>query len=38
MKSKLKFIVPILLIAVGGEYKFVLAKPASAAETAESNG
>ena len=27
MKSKLKFIVPILLIAVGGVYKFVLAKP-----------
>ena len=27
MKSKLKFIVPILLIAVGGIYKFVLAKP-----------
>jgi len=28
MKSKLKFIVPILLVAVGGIYKFVLAKPA----------
>jgi flagellar FliL protein len=30
MKSKLKFIVPILLLAVGGAYKFVLAKPAPA--------
>lgn len=28
MKSKLKFIVPVLLIALGGVYKFVLAKPA----------
>ena len=27
MKSKLKFIVPILLLVVGGVYKFVLAKP-----------
>jgi flagellar basal body-associated protein FliL len=27
MKSKLKFIVPILLVLVGGVYKFVLAKP-----------
>jgi flagellar basal body-associated protein FliL len=27
MKSKLKFIVPILLLLVGGVYKFVLAKP-----------
>jgi flagellar FliL protein len=29
MKSKLKFIVPILLVVVGGVYKFVLAKPAA---------
>lgn len=28
MKSKLKIILPVLLIAVGGVYKFVLAKPA----------
>jgi flagellar basal body-associated protein FliL len=27
MKSKLKFIVPVLLLVVGGLYKFVLAKP-----------
>jgi flagellar basal body-associated protein FliL len=27
MKSKLKFIVPILLLVLGGVYKFVLAKP-----------
>jgi flagellar FliL protein len=27
MKSKLKFIVPVLLIVLGGAYKFVLAKP-----------
>jgi flagellar basal body-associated protein FliL len=27
VKSKLKFIVPVLLVAVGGVYKFVLAKP-----------
>jgi flagellar protein FliL len=31
MKSKLKFIVPILLVVLGGVYKFVLAKPATAA-------
>ena len=32
MKSKLKFIIPIvLLVVVGGVYKFVLAKPAKAA-------
>jgi flagellar basal body-associated protein FliL len=30
MKSKLKFIVPVLLLLVGGVYKFVLAKPAPA--------
>jgi flagellar basal body-associated protein FliL len=30
MKSKLKFIVPVLLIVLGGAYKFVLAKPAAA--------
>jgi flagellar basal body-associated protein FliL len=28
MKSKLKFILPVLLIVFGGVYKFVLAKPA----------
>lgn len=28
MKSKLKFILPVVLIALGGAYKFVLAKPA----------
>jgi flagellar basal body-associated protein FliL len=27
MKSKLKFIVPVLLLVLGGAYKFVLAKP-----------
>jgi flagellar FliL protein len=27
MKSKLKFILPLLLLAAGGGYKFVLAKP-----------
>jgi flagellar basal body-associated protein FliL len=27
MKSKLKFIVPVLLLVIGGVYKFVLAKP-----------
>jgi len=32
MKSKLKIIVPVLLIAVGGAYKFVLAKPAATAK------
>ena len=30
MKSKLKFIVPVLLIVLGGAYKFVLAKPKAA--------
>ena len=38
MKSKLKFIVPILLIAVGGVYKFVLAKPAAAAPKPKVDG
>jgi flagellar basal body-associated protein FliL len=28
MKSKLKFLIPVLLLAFGGTYKFVLAKPA----------
>ena len=28
MKSKLKFIIPVLLLVLGGAYKFVLAKPA----------
>ena len=32
MKSKLKFIIPILLLLLGGVYKFVLAKPAAAAK------
>lgn len=32
MKSKLKIVVPVLLIAVGGAYKFVLAKPAATAK------
>ncbi len=27
MKSKLKFIIPIVLVLLGGAYKFVLAKP-----------
>src|SRR4051794_41896472 len=31
MKSKLKFIVPILLLVLGGVYKFVLAKPGAPA-------
>jgi hypothetical protein len=31
MKSKLKFIVPILLLVAGGAYKFVLAKPGAPA-------
>src|SRR5262249_57597992 len=38
MKSKLKFIVPILLVAVGGVYKFVLAKPATAAPKPKVDG
>jgi len=38
MKSKLKFIVPILLVAVGGVYKFVLAKPAAAAPKPKVDG
>lgn len=32
MKGKLKIVVPILLVALGGAYKFVLAKPAAAAK------
>ena len=32
MKSKLKFIIPIVLLLLGGVYKFVLAKPAAAAK------
>lgn len=31
MKSKLKIIVPVLLLVLGGAYKFVLAKPKAAA-------
>jgi flagellar FliL protein len=32
MKSKLKFIIPIVVVVLGGAYKFVLAKPAPAQE------
>jgi flagellar FliL protein len=32
MKGKLKILVPVLLLALGGAYKFVLAKPATAAK------
>jgi flagellar FliL protein len=32
VKSKLKFIIPIVLLLLGGVYKFVLAKPAAAAK------
>jgi flagellar basal body-associated protein FliL len=32
VKSKLKFIIPLVLVLVGGVYKFVLAKPAPTAE------
>jgi flagellar protein FliL len=32
VKSKLKFIIPIVLLLLGGAYKFVLAKPAAAAK------
>jgi flagellar protein FliL len=32
MMGKLKILLPVLLIAVGGVYKFVLAKPAAKAE------
>jgi flagellar basal body-associated protein FliL len=32
VKSKLKFIIPVLLLVLGGAYKFVLAKPAPAAK------
>jgi flagellar basal body-associated protein FliL len=38
MKSKLKFIVPILLIVVGGVYKFVLAKPGAPAPKPKVDG
>jgi flagellar basal body-associated protein FliL len=30
VKSKLKFIIPVLLLVLGGAYKFVIAKPAPA--------
>ena len=33
MKSKLKFILPLALVLVGGVYKFALAKPAPAPKT-----
>jgi flagellar basal body-associated protein FliL len=32
MKSKLKIIIPVLVIALGGVYKFVLAKPTATAK------
>lgn len=38
MKSKLKFIVPVLLLVLGGVYKFVLAKPAAAAPKPKVDG
>src|SRR3954464_9727413 len=38
MKSKLKFIVPILLVLVGGVYKFVLAKPGAPAPKPKVDG
>src|SRR3954465_10697754 len=38
MKSKLKFIVPILLIVPGGVYKFVLAKPGAPAPKPKVDG
>ena len=38
MKSKLKFIVPVLLLAVGGVYKFVLAKPGAPAPKPKVDG
>ena len=38
MKSKLKFIVPILLVVLGGTYKFVLAKPGAPAPKPKVDG
>ena len=38
MKSKLKFIVPILLVLAGGAYKFVLAKPGAPAPKPKVDG
>jgi flagellar basal body-associated protein FliL len=38
MKSKLKFIVPVLLLAAGGAYKFVLAKPSAPAPKPKVDG
>jgi flagellar basal body-associated protein FliL len=38
MKSKLKFIVPVLLIAAGAAYKFVLAKPSAPAPKPKVDG
>jgi flagellar basal body-associated protein FliL len=38
MKSKLKFIVPILLLVLGGVYKFVLAKPGAPAPKPKVDG
>ena len=38
MKSKLKFIAPVLLLVVGGVYKFVLAKPGAPAPKPKVDG
>ena len=38
MKSKLKFIVPVLLLVLGGVYKFVLAKPGAPAPKPKVDG
>ena len=38
MKSKLKFIVPILLLVLGGVYKFVLTKPGEPAPKPKVDG
>jgi flagellar basal body-associated protein FliL len=38
MKSKLKFIVPVLLLVLGGAYKFVLAKPSAPAPKPKVDG
>jgi flagellar basal body-associated protein FliL len=38
VKSKLKFIVPVLLLALGGAYKFVLAKPSAPAPKPKVDG
>jgi flagellar basal body-associated protein FliL len=38
MKSKLKIIIPLLVVVLGGAYKFVLAKPAPAAPKPKVHG